>query len=206
MHTIKALPWRRDPGHLCEFKPWSLLHICVIQWNLLDTLRLRQNGHHFEDNIYSIIKNVLFQFKFHWNSLWSNWQYGSIGSDNVLAPNRHQGIFWTNVGLVDWRIYASLDLNELKQSTNITESLTLTSAGYRLQHEPLQDTPMLKIRTTDLFKLARLTRPVEITRFMYCLTQWISKLLRSFEIHWVRQYLTNVVLFGIKDLLTSEMM
>ena len=27
---------------------------------------------------------------------------------------------------------------------------------------------------------------------MYCLTQWISKLLGSFEIHWVRQYLVNV--------------
>ena len=26
----------------------------------------------------------------------------------------------------------------------------------------------------------------------------------SFEIHWVRQYLTNVVLFGIKDLYTPE--
>ena len=38
-----------------------------------------------------------------------------------------------------------------------------------------------------------------------CLTQWISKLLGSFEIHWVRQYFINVVLFGIRDLLTSEM-
>ena len=25
----------------------------------------------------------------------------------------------------------------------------------------------------------------------YCLTQWISKLPGSFEIHWVRQYLVN---------------
>ena len=39
----------------------------------------------------------------------------------------------------------------------------------------------------------------------YCLTQQISKLLGSFEIHWVRQYLVNVVLFGTKDLYTSEM-
>ena len=45
-------------------------------------------------------------------------------------------------------------------------------------------------------------RPVKFTR--YCLTQWISKQLRSFEIHWVRQYLVNVVLSGIKDLQTSE--
>ena len=39
----------------------------------------------------------------------------------------------------------------------------------------------------------------------YCLTPWIPKLPRSFEIHWVRQYLVNVVIFGIKDLKTSEM-
>ena len=31
-------------------------------------------------------------------------------------------------------------------------------------------------------------------------TQWFSKLLRSFEIHWVRQYLVNIVLFRIKDM------
>ena len=32
----------------------------------------------------------------------------------------------------------------------------------------------------------------------YCLTQWISKLLRSFEIHWVRQYLLNLVDFKLQ--------
>ena len=40
-------------------------------------------------------------------------QYGSIGSDNGLAPNRWRAIIWPNDGLVDWRIYVSLDLNEL---------------------------------------------------------------------------------------------
>ena len=46
-------------------------------------------------------------------SLWSNWQYGSIGSDNGLAPTRRQAIMWTNDGQVWWRIYASLGPNEL---------------------------------------------------------------------------------------------
>ena len=46
-------------------------------------------------------------------SLGSNWQYDSIGSDNGLAPNRRQAIIWTNVGMLYWRIYASLGLNEL---------------------------------------------------------------------------------------------
>ena len=36
-------------------------------------------------------------------------------------------------------------------------------------------------------------------------TQWISKLAMNFEIHWVRQHLVNVFLFGVKDLYTSEM-
>ena len=45
-------------------------------------------------------------------SLWSNWQYGIIGLDNGLAPNRRKAIIWTNNGLVYWRIYASLGLNE----------------------------------------------------------------------------------------------
>ena len=33
--------------------------------------------------------------------------------------------------------------------------------------------------------------PNKTTFTEYCLTQWISKLLGSFEFHWVRQYLVN---------------
>ena len=47
-------------------------------------------------------------------SLGSNWQYGNIGSDNGLAPNRWQAIFWTNVVVLYWLIYVSIDLHELK--------------------------------------------------------------------------------------------
>ena len=46
------------------------------------------------------------------------------------------------------------------------------------------------------------TRPMKFTR--YCLTQWISKLHRSFEIYWVRQCLVNENFFGIKDLWTPK--
>ena len=38
-------------------------------------------------------------------SLGCDWQYGSIGSDNVLVPNRWQAITWTSDGLVYWCIY-----------------------------------------------------------------------------------------------------
>ena len=37
-----------------------------------------------------------------------------IGLDNGLTRNRWQAIIWTNGGLVYWRIYASLGLNELR--------------------------------------------------------------------------------------------
>ena len=43
----------------------------------------------------------------------SNYHYANIGSDDGLAPNRRQAIIWNNAGLVYWRIYVSLDLNEL---------------------------------------------------------------------------------------------
>ena len=48
-------------------------------------------------------------------SLEPNQQYSSIGSDNGLASTRWQAIIWTNAGilLLNWRIYASLSLNEL---------------------------------------------------------------------------------------------
>ena len=32
---------------------------------------------------------------------------------NALVPDRHQGIIWTNDGLVYWSIYLALGLNEL---------------------------------------------------------------------------------------------
>ena len=44
--------------------------------------------------------------------LGSNWQYGSIDSDNGLVPNRHQAIIWSSVGMLCWCIYASLGLHE----------------------------------------------------------------------------------------------
>ena len=44
-----------------------------------------------------------------------NKQYSSIVSDNGLAPTRRQSIIWTNDGLVYWRIYASLGLNDLTE-------------------------------------------------------------------------------------------
>ena len=47
-----------------------------------------------------------------------NLQYSSIGLDNGLSPTKRQVIIWTNGGIIYWRIYASLDLNELRKYKN----------------------------------------------------------------------------------------
>ena len=62
--------------------------------------------------------------KYNWNMfLWSNWQHGSIGTDNGLALNRWQAIIWSKVGMFYWRIYVSFGLCELMQiSQAISES------------------------------------------------------------------------------------
>ena len=48
-------------------------------------------------------------------SLWPNRKYGSIGSDNCLAPNRQQAIIRSNADMLYWHIYASLGLNDLNK-------------------------------------------------------------------------------------------
>ena len=90
---------------------------------LVNTSRPRQNGRHVADDIssaFSWMKIFEFRLKFHWIMfLTVNWQYGSIGSDDGLAPTRRQAIIWTNDGQVWWRIYASLGLNELSNLITI---------------------------------------------------------------------------------------
>ena len=52
-----------------------------------------------------------------------NQYYISIGSGNGLVPNRWQAVIWTNNGLVNWRIYASLgfdDINACVYSNSIS--------------------------------------------------------------------------------------
>ena len=44
----------------------------------------------------------------------SNSQYDRTGSDNTVAPSRRRTIIFKNDGLVNWRIYASLGLDELR--------------------------------------------------------------------------------------------
>ena len=117
---VQIMAWRR-PGDkpLSESMMVSLLtHICVTRPQWVNTLMPQQNGRYFAVHI----QVHFFQWKllnFEQNfteicALGSNWQYGSIGSDNGLAPNRWLTIIWSNVGMLYWCIYAWLDLSELK--------------------------------------------------------------------------------------------
>ena len=87
-----------------------------------------QDGHHFGRRHFQLHFLQWKRLNFKWNfieicSLGFNWQYGSIVSDNGLAPNRRQAIIWSNVGMLYWHIYAPLGLTALinKINSNIVQ-------------------------------------------------------------------------------------
>ena len=66
----------------------------------------------------------------------------------------------------------------------------ISSHGFLWQYKKLG-----KIFTIPTYKLLRALTVVSDIKTLFskcCLTQWISRLPRSFGIHWVRQYLVNV--------------
>ena len=67
-------------------------------------MRPRQNGRHFEDDIFKCLfnkKNMNFDYDFTEDcSLGPNEQYSSIGLDNNLARGRRQAMIWTKVGYI----------------------------------------------------------------------------------------------------------
>ena len=64
--------------------------------------------HFFEWKLLIFLSNVT-----ETRSVGSTWQYGNIDWDNGLAPNRHQTIISTSVGMIYLRIYTSISLNQL---------------------------------------------------------------------------------------------
>ena len=82
---------------------------------VVNTIRSRQNGRHFPDDISKrsfLNENVWIPIDISLNLI-SKWPYTSIGSDDGLAPKRRQAIIWTKDGLVCLHIYAAFGLNEL---------------------------------------------------------------------------------------------
>ena len=91
-------------GTQSQYHKSTIYHISTssASSHTFNTLRPRQNGCHFTDDIFKCIflnENISIVIKIS--------QYSSIGSDNGLVPSRRQAI------LVYWWIYASFGLNEL---------------------------------------------------------------------------------------------
>ena len=111
--------WPCYKGFLLYLEESSDTDILAIlfMWRL-DTLRPRQDGRHFADDIFKCIfmNENFWILKLNFTeicSLGCNWQYGGIGSDNGLVQIRQQDIIWSNDGMFYWHLYASLGLNEL---------------------------------------------------------------------------------------------
>ena len=94
---------------VCETAAIWFKHQCV------NTLRSRQNGRHFPDNIFkafSWIKIFAFWIQFDW-ILSLRGQLTIIQHWFTDQAIRQQAIIWTNDGLGWWCIYVPLGLNEL---------------------------------------------------------------------------------------------
>ena len=87
----------------------------------LNTLRLRQNGHHFPDHRFKhmfLIENCCILIRFE--------KRGPICNDmpalvQIMAWHRtgYKPLFWTNDGLFSWWVYASLNLSELSDMCSL---------------------------------------------------------------------------------------
>ena len=104
------------PGNKTAAPSWPDPYSIKFKFHLTQ-MRPRQNGPHFADNIfkYSLLKeNLWILNKFHWNIfLVSNWQHGSIGSVNGLAPKcRWQAIVWAEIQHYQ-KHWSSLDIDRI---------------------------------------------------------------------------------------------
>ena len=79
----------------------------IISFLWFNTLRPRQNGRHFPDDIFKCIflnENVGISIKI-WLKFVPN---GPINNIPTSVQNRRQAIIWTNADPIHWCIYAAL--------------------------------------------------------------------------------------------------
>ena len=72
----------------------------AVSTQSVNTLKPRQNGRHFADDIFKCIflnENVWIPIKFSMKFV-PKGPINSIGADNGLAPDRRQAIVWNNAG------------------------------------------------------------------------------------------------------------
>ena len=92
--AIPMLSLCNSKERFMETNIWGVTNI----W--LDTLRPRQHGHHFAEDIFKwifLMKMHEFSLRFHWN-LFLRFKLTTFqhGLDNGLAQTRWQAIIWTN--------------------------------------------------------------------------------------------------------------
>ena len=125
-HILLAWSKIRSLSHLCQ-NPISAgtanSHAVIADWSMtqrawINTPRPHRNGCHFVDGIFEFIFLndiccVLIQISSTFVPLVLIAKTCIIGLDNGLSPVRRQAIIWSNDDLFCWRIYTSLDLDEL---------------------------------------------------------------------------------------------
>ena len=122
---------------------------------LINTLRPRQNGLHFADDIFKRIfmhqKMYEFRLRIHWNlflrfqlTIFQYWFRNWLGADQATSHYLNQ--WW----LVYWRIYASLGLNELRFSQVVGMAITVDFFT-RIAHKNAQ----LTCSTASMFRLVQ---------------------------------------------------
>ena len=104
----------------------SAIEVALVKLSInIYLLETQKNGHHLAGDIFkdiSLNENFWISNKLHQIcSLGSNWQCGSIGSDNDQALSKRQAIFGTSGGLINWCINVSPGLSELQISSHLTQ-------------------------------------------------------------------------------------
>ena len=97
----------------------SLHYFFLTHWGRDRTTGISQT---IFSNAFSWMSTFNFRKMFLWNvflAVGSNRQYATIGLDKGLTPNWWHHCIWINDGLVYWRIYASLGLNEFNENVHI---------------------------------------------------------------------------------------
>ena len=128
-HPINAPWWTRMHRHQADAGPTFPVPLRLLGVNTFGSLFRSQSDSQdcsspldkmaaisqkiFSD-AFSWIKSFVFLSNFTKFCSWeSNWQYPGVGLDEGLAPNRRQGIIWTNSDPIHWRICATLGGEEL---------------------------------------------------------------------------------------------
>ena len=112
----------------------------------------------------------------------------------VSSKENKMPIWRRQYGCVAWRAENSNWLDQI--SLNNSKSQLFANFGWKVDKHFVK-----RVVGHTNINLYIFDMPTKLAKFArYYLAQWISKLPEICEIHWLRQCLLNVFLFGTKDL------